>query len=255
MIDTIIESILINKDLKKHEKLSAILKYIFVDICHIDQNKYYLLGSYAIREHRKINDLDINLDFEEFCKVLVAIGKGFGVVEYYNEQVRWFYDMTEKYNELNQIDEKDFSIEAFQKHPNEGFPNTNFSLAYLRQNEGLNKDSNGHQFFSLKTLLEWKKTMNRPKDQDDIKIIENILSGKQGGARSKRRSKTNTKAKSKSKSRLSRSKPKTKGKSKSKSKSKSQLTRSKPKSKSKTKSKSKSKPKSTKSKKAKSRTK
>ena len=50
----------------KYEKLSSVLKYIFIDVCKIDQSKYYLLGSFALREHRKINDLDINLDKDEF---------------------------------------------------------------------------------------------------------------------------------------------------------------------------------------------
>jgi hypothetical protein len=39
-MDTI-NSIIENKKLKKFEKLSNILKYIFVDICKINQNKYY----------------------------------------------------------------------------------------------------------------------------------------------------------------------------------------------------------------------
>lgn len=55
--------------------LSSILKYIFIDICKIDQRKYYLLGSYALREHRNINDLDINLDHIEFMKLEKAVKK------------------------------------------------------------------------------------------------------------------------------------------------------------------------------------
>ena len=50
----------------KYEKLSSVLKYIFIDVCKIDQSKYYLLGSFPLREYRKINDLDINLDKDEF---------------------------------------------------------------------------------------------------------------------------------------------------------------------------------------------
>ena len=61
-MDSIIIEI-IQSDLKKYEKLSNILKYVFVDIAEIDQSKYYLLGSYAIRKYRPINDLDINLDY------------------------------------------------------------------------------------------------------------------------------------------------------------------------------------------------
>jgi len=61
-MDKTIKAIIENKYLKKYEKLSNILKYIFIDIAQIDQNKYFLLGSFAIREHRIISDLDINLD-------------------------------------------------------------------------------------------------------------------------------------------------------------------------------------------------
>lgn len=63
----VLEQILKNYN-KKYEKNSSVLKYIFVDVCKIDQSKYYLLGSFVLREHRKINDLDINLDKDEFMK-------------------------------------------------------------------------------------------------------------------------------------------------------------------------------------------
>ena len=169
-MDETIKSIIRTSDLK-HVKLSNILKYIFVDICHIDQQKYFILGSYAIRDHRKINDLDINLDDKEFIKLEEATKRGLGYIEFYNGQIRWFYDLTDEYNKLTNSDETDVSIEAFQKYPNVGFPNSNFSLAYLVENNGLDKDFNGHQFFSLNTLLDWKKTMNREKDKPDIDLI------------------------------------------------------------------------------------
>ena len=57
------------KSLKKYEKLASILKYVFVDVCKIDQDKYFILGSFGIREHRLINDLDINIDKDEFMKL------------------------------------------------------------------------------------------------------------------------------------------------------------------------------------------
>jgi hypothetical protein len=176
-MDQKIKDIVKSTDLKKYEKLSAILKYIFGDVCGIKQNKYYILGSYAIREHRTINDLDINLDNNEFLKLEEATKKGLGGIEFYNKQIRWFFDMTEEYNSMTNSKENDFSIEAFQKMPDDGFPNSNFSLNHLLSNNGLDVDPNGHQFFSLKTLLDWKKTMDRPKDQDDIKLISSILKG------------------------------------------------------------------------------
>ena len=33
-----------SKSLKKYDKLSNILKYIFIDICKINPKKYYILG-------------------------------------------------------------------------------------------------------------------------------------------------------------------------------------------------------------------
>ena len=68
-MDKNIEKIILNKKLKKHEKLSSILRYLFVDIAKISQDKYYILGSFSIREYRQISDLDINLDLNEFYKL------------------------------------------------------------------------------------------------------------------------------------------------------------------------------------------
>ena len=174
-MDKRIESILSSKKLKKYEKLSNILKYIFVSICKIDQTKYYILGSFAIREHRKIEDLDINLDKDEFMKLELAVKKGFGHIEFYNGQIRWFCDLTKEYNKMTNSKEKDFSIEAFMKDPKIGYPNNKFSLSYLKKIKGFQIDKNKHQFFSLPSLLRWKQTMGRAKDQSDIKLIKQLL--------------------------------------------------------------------------------
>jgi hypothetical protein len=174
-MDQHIKKIILNKKLNKFQKLSNILKYLFVDIAKINQKKYYILGSFAIREYRTISDLDINLDYNEFFKLSELVKLNLGHIEFYNNQIRWFFDLTKEYNELTKSIENDFSIEAFQKLDTLGFPNNNFSLKYLTKNKNLDTDNNNHQFFSLKTLLKWKKTMNRPKDQDDIKLIEKLL--------------------------------------------------------------------------------
>ena len=176
MNDKIILEIIQNNSLEKYEKLSAILKYLFVDIANISQDKYYILGSFAIRKERTISDLDINMHHDEFFKLKKIVDKNFGSLEIYNNQIRWFFDMTTLYNDLTNNNEPDFSIEAFQKNPDEGFPNNNFSLNYLIKHNGLDKDNNGHQFFKLQTLLEWKQTMNRPKDQPDIELIIKLIS-------------------------------------------------------------------------------
>ena len=104
--------------------------------------------------------------------------------------------MTSEYNELSESNEKDFSVEAFMKDENDGFPDKSFSLRELSEDNGLEIDDNGHQFFNLKTLLRWKKTMNREKDRPDIDLIESILQN--GGSKKvKRSSKKHTKKHSK----------------------------------------------------------
>lgn len=171
-----ITDIIKNKNLKKHEKLSLILKNI-VTQCGIDQTKYFILGSYAVREHREINDLDIHMDRDEFIKLHKTKT---GQLEFYNDQIRWFLDMTDEYKKYADENAKDFSIEIFQKKPDEGFPNNTFSLTNLEKNNGLDRDSNGNQFFNLNTLLRWKETMNREKDKPDIVLLKKLL-GKTGG--------------------------------------------------------------------------
>lgn len=174
-MDTKIKSIILNSKLKKYEKLSKILKYLFVNIAKISQDKYYILGSFSIRKYRNISDLDINLDNNEFLKLSSLTDKNIGYIEFYNGQIRLFFDLTKEYNSLTGENEKDFSIEAFQKKPIDGFPDKTFSLKYLKSKNGLDKDINGHQFFNLKTLLRWKKTMNRNKDKPDIELIKTII--------------------------------------------------------------------------------
>ena len=169
-------STIIHESDSKHDKLAQILKLI-IDVCDIDQSKYFILGSYALREHRTISDLDLNMDFDEFEKLSKS---GLGEVQPYNEQIRWFYDMTKEYQEVDP-NANDFSIEIFKKHPYEGFPNEKFSLGYLQKHNGLDTDKYGHPFFNLKTLLDWKTTMGRDKDKPDIEMINGILSKSIGG--------------------------------------------------------------------------
>ncbi len=169
-------SIIEDKSLVKYQKLSAILKYLFVDIAEISQDKYFLIGSFGLRKYRNISDLDINLDYDEFLKLENLVKRDLGVIQNYNGQIRWFFDLTDKYNKITGENEKDFSIEAFQKKPDEGFPDTSYSLQHLKECNGLDVDEYGHQFFNLQTLLRWKKQMKRPKDMTDIELIEQILS-------------------------------------------------------------------------------
>ena len=65
-----------------------ILKYLFVDIAGIDQSKYYILGSYSIRRHREINDLDIHLENIEFFRLKALLDKNIVRLDIYKDQIR-----------------------------------------------------------------------------------------------------------------------------------------------------------------------
>ena len=82
-MDARIKRIIVDRALEKHEKLAAILRYLFVELAGVSQTKYYILGSYAIREHRTISDLDINMDHDEFFKLGALTDRGMGAVQIY----------------------------------------------------------------------------------------------------------------------------------------------------------------------------
>jgi hypothetical protein len=183
-IDVKIIEIIKGNDVK-YEKLAQILKLV-VNTCDIDQKKYFLLGSYAIRKEREINYLDINIDHNEFFKLEkvtklkgLTVMNEIGHLEFYNGQIRWFFDMTDLYNKYSGEVANDFSIEMFQKDPLIGFPNEKFSLSYLTDTNGLDVDNYGHQFFSYSTLLSWKETMARPKDVADIVLLKELINKEQ----------------------------------------------------------------------------
>lgn len=155
----------------KAEKLSDILRHI-VDICKIDQKKYCIIGSYAIRLQREINDLDIIMESGEFDLLRKL---SVGIFEVYNHQDRYFLDMTDIYNEIVSPPVKDFSIEIFRKKIDEGFPTSKYSIQTLRNTGGLDTDENGHPFFNKKTLLAWKKEMNRAKNQPNIELLTRMI--------------------------------------------------------------------------------
>lgn len=61
---------------------------------------------------------NINIDYNDFFKLSKLVEKNIGHIEFYgynNVQIRWIYDLTDEYNKLTKLNEKDFSIEAFQK--------------------------------------------------------------------------------------------------------------------------------------------
>lgn len=173
-MDEIIINILKSKT-KKCKKLSDILHYLFVIVANISQDKYMIIGSYGMRNYRNINDLDVSLDNQEFVKLKKIIDMGFGKLEIHNNQIRWFYDLTTQYNQLQDKEENDFSIEAYQVNPNVGFPNNEFSFDHLIKTNGLQIDENNHKYFNMSTMLKWKRALGRAKDMVDILLVENKL--------------------------------------------------------------------------------
>lgn len=171
-----INDIIYDENTTKHEKLSDILK-ILIDFCDINNNKYMIIASYCIRNYREINDLDMNMITDEWDKLQKLVTIGIGIIETYNGQLRYFLDMTDEYKKLVP-NVKDFSIEIFKKDLNEGFPNETFSIEYLLNHNGLDRDENKHLYFNKKTLHRWKKTMMREKDKLDIKLLEKIIKNK-----------------------------------------------------------------------------
>ena len=179
-----INNVIYDEYLTKYQKLSDILK-IIIDYCDIDNNKYMIIASYGIRFYRQINDLDMNMESNEWIKLQKLVDLGIGIIETYNGQLRYFLNMTKEYQQIDPS-EKDFSIEIFKKEIDEGYPNSTFSIFYLLKHNGLERDENKHLYFNKKTLLRWKKIANRSKDQSDIKLLENLINKGKKYKKSKR---------------------------------------------------------------------
>lgn len=173
LIKNNIHDIIYDENTTKYQKLSDILK-ILIDYCDINNNKYMIIASYCIRNYREINDLDLNMISNEWDKLQKLVTIGIGIIETYNGQLRYFLDMMDEYKKLDP-NVKDFSIEIFKKDSNEGFPNETFSIGYLLNHNGLDRDENKHLYFNKNTLLRWKKTMMREKDKADIKLVEELI--------------------------------------------------------------------------------
>ena len=92
------------------------------------------------------------MDWDEFEKLRLF---PMGIIQPYNNQTRWFLDLTHEYNKVDP-EANDFSIEIFKKYPDVGFPTDDFSLNKLLSS-GLDTDQFGHMYFNLKSLLAWKK--------------------------------------------------------------------------------------------------
>jgi len=142
---------------------------MIVSYCDIDQSKYHILSSYAIRQIKPVSDLDVNMDETEWKKLAKC---GLGKAEIYNNQDRY-------YIKIGVID-----IEAFSKKDTIGFPNNDFSMSALRPK--LVRDMFGHLHYSFDAFVSWKVVVHRDKDKEhltqlfkDLKVLKRTIKGRE----------------------------------------------------------------------------
>ena len=91
------------------ELFTKYYKYVNINYIKINYNELYKLfniidlyyNKYNNYNNININDLDIILDYDEFSKLEILVKKNIGILEYYNNHMRWFFDLTNEYNKIN----------------------------------------------------------------------------------------------------------------------------------------------------------
>ena len=163
-------------------KLAKILSYV-ANYLGIDKKKYFISGSYALNnyyKYKEINNLNVNMDPSEF-KLLknFELGEFIKSNNFLSDEGSnvfpssvWLLDLTNLYNELNDDKIDNFYIEIFEMPEAKGYPNDNFSLNSLEVSCGLEVDKYGQNYFTVPMFYKWKKTLDRPIDQKDIKFIK-----------------------------------------------------------------------------------
>lgn len=152
-------------------KLAKILSYI-VNYLGIDNKKYFISGSYALNDYfkyKEINNININMDPTEFKKLE---NFGLGEIIKSNNNTVWILDLKDLYNDINNNKVKNLYIEIFKIPMSKGYPTDKYSLNNLIEICGLKVDKYKNEYFTIPMFYEWKKDMNRPVDQEDIKFIE-----------------------------------------------------------------------------------
>lgn len=163
MLNLMIDQVICD-NLPKCDKLSKILR-IIMDTINIPRESYCILGSYALRKYREINDIDVDLDTQHFTKLKnLSIGN---ISTVKDENVWTFH---KKYEGV------DYKIEIYEVNSEIGYPDDSFSLNNLFSTaDYLEMDDFGHYCYKLATLKNWKTIVCREKDKDDILLINNIL--------------------------------------------------------------------------------
>jgi hypothetical protein len=157
-----VKSVLKEK-IPKSTKLAKILNLVMT-ISGVPKEAYIILGSYALRNYREISDLDVDMDENYFSLLKVS---PLGIVSLRGDEYVWAFN--QEYEDIV------YTIEVYATNPCKNFPNNNFSINSLHNSNALQKDEFDQFHYKLETLLEWKQTVNREKDQKDIKLIKNII--------------------------------------------------------------------------------
>lgn len=139
-------------------ELMATILCMIVTYCDIDQDKYHILSSYAIKDFKSVSDLDVNMEPSEWKKLSKSkMGKS-GI---YNNQKRYFI----KLPSISQ----DAEIEIFNKKPTEAYPNDFFSHKKIKNK--LIRDEYGNLYYPLNIFVEWKNTVHRLKDKKQLQLL------------------------------------------------------------------------------------
>ena len=138
--------------------LMALILLMVVNYCGIDQSKYHIMSSYAIRDFKSIRDLDVIMNDKEWPKILKS---KIGVSKPYNNTTRYLINLPSI--------SADAEIEIFCHSPTHGFPTPKFSHKSLKNK--LVKDKYGNLYYSLDTFVEWKDSYHRDKDYDQLNLL------------------------------------------------------------------------------------
>lgn len=170
---------IIAKNRKDSNLSGCILKYILRDLCNINNEHYYILSDYALRQYKHdydnniiaIKSLTVMIHTYEFPK-LVAFADtiDFGEIRLtkYNKTIYYLNLATEFHNAI-------FGrIQIYPVMPYEGCPNPLFSLDTLKHNYQLDIDIHGNYFINLYGLLQWKLRYEN-KNEKDILLLKFVL--------------------------------------------------------------------------------
>ena len=136
----------------------VLILLMVVNYCGIDQSKYHIMSSYAIRDFKPLRDLDVIMNDKEWPKILKS---KVGVSKPYNNTTRYLINLPSI--------SADAEIEIFNHSATHGFPTRDFSHKSLKNK--FVKDKYGNLYYSLDTFVEWKDCRHTSKDYTHINLL------------------------------------------------------------------------------------